>query len=141
MSGWKRSIAFVVVFLAVASGARYAVQLTPREEPPRGPQSREEVIAIVESLGLHYRSDRADGDLQTCRIFVSDTPLTWERVSDLTCRRVRGPEWGGIVAVYRTWKVDPGFIYDLATWGDHYVYGDPALIQKLMKSGGKGQGS
>jgi hypothetical protein len=107
-----------------------------------GPRTLKEVAQVATELGLYYRSDIADRPFDEgvlTRLFVSDRPLTFERVNAL--RFMPGDQrWNGTVAVTR----DPSHSYDpyaalivekfpdwVAHWGDFFLFGDPALIRRL----------
>jgi hypothetical protein len=104
---------------------------------PSGPQTMREVIAIVQKLGLHYRSDRSDS-LIDYRLVVSESPLTLERVNVVAIFRPPDhPDWTGTVAVYRKGH---GIVMDvlpesdtLVAWGEFLLYGDRSLIKRLTQ--------
>ena len=107
-----------------------------RNQPPplaerSSPGSMKEVMAIARKLGLHYRSDRADGIVET-RLVISDFPLEWERANTFVMRRVNEADSSGVVGVLRevrglTLMPDKR----LERWGEFFLCGDPALIARL----------
>jgi hypothetical protein len=103
-----------------------------RDQPP-GPRTLQEVAAIAERLGLHHRSDVYSGDIQS-RLVVADQPTTFEGVNRGHFGEPDHPCWRGMVAVCTPCKAylrytdpDHGVV-----WGDVFLYGDPALIRKLI---------
>jgi len=101
----------------------------------RGPHTLQDAGRIAESLGLFHRSDTAEG-VPTCRLIVSETPLTFERAGAIVLREPTHPSLLGTVAVYSGAHA-MGMNYDptcSAIWGDLFVYGDPAVILKLLNA-------
>jgi hypothetical protein len=93
----------------------------------------EQVIAIVQKLGLHYRSDRHDGAIES-RLIVSTVPVTVEQAGFLSpARRPEHPEWIGTVAVYRRGHAVTFFpqAHQAMVWGSFFLYGDPSLVKRL----------
>jgi hypothetical protein len=100
---------------------------------PTNPQTMEEVAAIARDRGLHYRSDRKNGTFGL-RLIISETPLTWERVALFGLTPGSEAAWNGTVAVLRNWQICflPTPNEQTQVWGKFVLYGDPALIQRLM---------
>jgi hypothetical protein len=110
----------------------------PAPRPAAGPRTLAEVARIAGRLGLHCRTDRQDGGA-SCRLVVSDRPLTFDRANYLPARPGHSC-WRGTVAATLDGRRDyddydrtvqdsrPGWS---ARWGDFYLFGDPALIRKL----------
>jgi hypothetical protein len=91
-----------------------------------------EVIAIAQNLGLHYRSDRADGAV-AARLTISEAPLTWERANTLFLNPRDRSAWNGTIVVFcRDWaglQTMPDEQFEV--WGEFFLYGDPSVIQRL----------
>ena len=87
-------------------------------------------MEIAQKLGLHYRGDREDGQVQV-RLLMSESPLTWERANRLVVGRRQDSDWVGTVAVIQGLKAFPLVSHDMTVWGKFLVYGDSALIRKL----------
>jgi hypothetical protein len=109
----------------------------PRGPEPSlpGPQTMEQVVAVAQNLGLHYRSDRADGVIDS-RLIVSEAPVTLERAVLLSPARLpEDPQWFRTVAVYRSQRYLTYFpgVYELVAWGSFFLYGDPSLIKRLTR--------
>ena len=136
MSGPKQYLP--VLFLIIALGIFLNFAQCTKIPELTSPQSFEEAKEIAKKIGLHCRSDRKDGALGF-RLLVSEAPLPPERDHLLRFGSREESEkgrlnWLGVVAVYHPWNFDS----DLATpWGKLFVYGDPAMIEKLtgLKSG------
>jgi hypothetical protein len=109
----------------------YAVQRGVQRMPD-GPRNLAHVAQIADALGLHYRSDRLDGQV-VGRLIVSDTPIDFDRASALRFGDPEGPCWKGTVAV--SFTVQEYREYMLAgngiAWGEVHLYGDPAIIRML----------
>jgi hypothetical protein len=96
-----------------------------------GPRTMEEVIGLVQKLGLHYRSDHKDGRVGS-RLVVSDSPLTWQRANALRMGPNKDSDRNGTVAVLQSnsgMAIAPD--ERMEAWGDFFVYGDPSLIKRL----------
>ena len=121
-----------VLFVIVSLGILLNFTQCTKQTEWTDPQSLEEVQAIAKKLGLHCRSDRADGGMGF-RLLVSEAPLSLERANLL---RFGGREesakgranWLGVVAVYQTWNFETDLV---VPWGKLFLYGDPPLIEKL----------
>jgi hypothetical protein len=87
-------------------------------------------MQIAQQLGLHYRGDREDGEVQL-RLLVSESPLTWERANALVVGQGMHSDWIGTVAVIRGLKEYPPVSHQMTSWGRFLLYGDPALCEKL----------
>jgi hypothetical protein len=130
MSGPKHYVPVLALIAALGLLLNFTRCFHQPEET--NPQSLAEVQAIAQKLGLHCRSDRADGTVGF-RLLVSEEPLPLERANLLTFgSREESPNgranWLGVVAVYQTLVFDT----DLAVpWGKVFLYGDPPLIEKL----------
>jgi hypothetical protein len=105
-----------------------------RSAPPAGPRSLEEVARLAADMGLHYRSDRLNGEL-ACRLVVSNWPITHERANSVRFGEADHPCWQGTVAVSTPWHCfgrygdpDHGVV-----WGEVFLFGDPALIRALVE--------
>jgi hypothetical protein len=118
----------IVVALALVLG-RF-LWLRPAGVGPSHPEQIEDVIQIAQQLGLHYRGDREDGQVQM-RLLVSEAPIPWERVNGLVVGRNEQTDWAGTVAVIQGWKSFPLVAHHMTSWGNFRLYGDPALIQRL----------
>jgi hypothetical protein len=94
-----------------------------------GPRTMNEVIGIVQELGLHCRSDKIDGTVGF-RLVVSESPLTWQRANTFTMVPKNDTDWNGLVTVLRDSWIMPD--QRLEAWGDFFVYGDRSLIKRLM---------
>jgi hypothetical protein len=109
-----------------------------RDEPPPGPRTLDEVTQVADRLGLHYQSDRADGRTDG-RLVLSDRPLTWERAGYLRWEDPGHRCWAGTVAVdARAHNLDCPAGEHAAQWGDVVLFGDPALIGRLLAASGPG---
>jgi hypothetical protein len=98
-----------------------------------GPQTMDEVIAIVREIGLHRRGDIKDGTIGQ-RLVVSQSPLTWECASRLSMGfPPESTKWMGTVAVYRRQFVTCTEVFPLVPWGRFYLYGDRSLIDRLTR--------
>jgi hypothetical protein len=121
-----------VLIVIVSLGLLLNFTQRSRQTDWTDPQSLEEVQAIAKKLGLHCRSDRADGGIGF-RLLVSEAPLSLERANLL---RFGGREesakgranWLRVVAVYQTWNFETDLVMP---WGKLFLYGDPPLIEKL----------
>jgi hypothetical protein len=94
------------------------------------PKQIEEVLQISQQLGLHYRGDREDGQVQM-RLLVSGAPIPWERVNRLVIGRNEQTDWADTVAVIQGWRAFPLVAHHMTSWGNFRLYGDAALIQRL----------
>jgi hypothetical protein len=117
-----------LLLLAIACGVNKLRQ--PAVQPP---ESLDDLADIADALGLFHRSDLASGEV-TGRLVVSDRPVTFERASQVRIGVPDHPCWHGTVAA-----TEPSNAYVLerdtehqVVWGSVCVYGDPALIRKLM---------
>jgi hypothetical protein len=129
MFGKKRLIGLVALAAACLCAPAFPGFFRPsvRSEP----ETFEEVIAIAEELGLYYRSDRKDG-LVLARLIVSERALTWEQANGVTINTRTMTACRGTVAVYRHWDLEICTANRMVPWGSMYIYGDPALIEKLL---------
>lgn len=112
--------------------------LFPRHDG-RVPDSLAEVVEQAELQGLYWRSDAADGSLQY-RLVVSDRPLDFERVNNLRFGMPFDSCWDGIVAISypsRAWAIEFRLCEPSrsARWGKMFVFGDPAIIERLTGQG------
>jgi hypothetical protein len=91
-----------------------------------------EVMAIAQKLGLHYRSDQQDGTVHA-RLTISEFPLTWERANALQLNPRGQAAWNGTVVVFcRGWnEVQTMSDAQFKVWGKFFLYGDPSLIRRL----------
>jgi hypothetical protein len=117
----------------------YSLSLVAKS-PPAGPVSLQEVRQIASSLGLHHRSDTANGEV-TIRLVVSASPLMWERANSLHFGCPAHPCWQDTVAVCAPWQkylfyADPDHG---VVWGNVFLYGDPALIRALTAAAPTGR--
>ena len=117
----------------VAAWLVLALASEHRRASPSGPQSIAEVARIADELGLHHRSDPLSGEVRN-RLVISDRPASWERVNNVRFGLPEHPCWRGTVAASTPWRCfarycdpDHGVI-----WGEVFLYGDPALIRKLV---------
>jgi hypothetical protein len=93
----------------------------------------DEVIAIVQEVGLHCRSDKKDGAIGQ-RLVVSESPLTWECAGRLSVGvPPESTKWIGAVAVYRRQLPTCEEVFPLVPWGRFYLYGDRSLIDRLTR--------
>jgi hypothetical protein len=121
-----------VLFVIVSLGILLNFTQCTKQTEWTDPQSLEEVQAIAKKLGLHCRSDRADGG-PGFRLLVSEAPLSIER-ANLLCfggreESAKGTAtWLGAVAVYQSWNFETDLV---VPWGKLFLYGDPLLIEKL----------
>ena len=125
------SLFALAVGFALELGAFHYWDLTALSDRP-GPESIQEVIRVVEHMGLYWRSDRVDG-IVSDRLVVSERPVTCARANDV---RFGAPEhrcWHGTIAVcYPAKQILSN--YDpvcSAVWGQTMLYADPGLIRKL----------
>lgn len=130
MSGPKQYLP--VVLLIVALGLLVNFVQCSRLADLTNPQSLEEAEAIAKKLGLHCRSDRADGQIGF-RLLVSEKPLSLERANLLQFggredSKKGRDNWLGVVAVYQWWNFQT---HGVVAWGKVFLYGDPPLIEKL----------
>jgi len=130
MSGSKQY--FPVLFLIVSLGVLLNFTQCTTQTELTNPQTMEEVQTIAQKLGLHCRSDRADGAVGF-RLLISEAPLSLERANLLRFGSREESDqgrthWLGVVAVYQTWNFDSDLV---VPWGKVFVYGDPPLIEKL----------
>jgi hypothetical protein len=103
------------------------------------PQTLEDLARIAHRAGLFHRSDLADGHVAG-RLVVSERPVSYERANRL---RIGQPEhgcWDGTVAAT---VPSNAYVYNeddqhTAVWGSVLLYGDPALIRRLMTTAGTG---
>jgi hypothetical protein len=131
----------------VACAGALALLLLPFTcfSPHALPQFRDvvELRTWAEGHGLHCRSDRKDGKVGG-GLAVSTRPLKWEEVVPLTKgRQVLGPAWSQIVwAVNRTPGLAsmpaPPWDGECRIWGDVVATGDPALLDLIERSQGRG---
>jgi hypothetical protein len=115
----------------------------PADEPPRtprqcaGPTTFAEVQALVASQNLYWVADPEDGPPSLVMI-VSDGPLSQDQRSDLWMEGVDFARWRGVVRIHRGGREclqanwNPDHPERFALWGEFMVYGDPALIAKLL---------
>jgi hypothetical protein len=105
------------------------------------PNTLEEVAEIAHTLGLHCRSDRQDGALQT-RLVISGEPLTLLQANFLRFGDPRHPCWTGTVAVSICPEryLCPRDVDYVAEWGAFLVFGDPELVRKLTAPRSAGSG-
>jgi hypothetical protein len=106
----------------------------------RGGEQAPDTLAEIQRLalqrGLHCRSATLDGSLGY-RLIVSEQPLSFERVNGLRFGMPFDRCWEGTVAVSypsRSWAIEfrlsePG---RAARWGRLFLFGDPAVIRKLI---------
>lgn len=123
-----------ILFLIVSLGILLNFTRCTKQAEPTKPQTLGEVMGIARKLGLHCRSERADGEIGI-RLLVSEAPLPLER-ANLLCFGGREKsnkgrsDWVGVVAVYK-----PGLVIvdsdPVMQWGNLLVYGDPTLMEKL----------
>jgi hypothetical protein len=119
-------IVAVALILSSHSGSR-------RVEPSQSdPQIMQEVMAIAEKLGLHYRGDQQDGTVNA-RLTISESPLTWERANALQLNPQNKSAWNGTIVVFRrSWNgVQTMSNVQFEVWGNFFLYGDPSLIKRL----------
>jgi hypothetical protein len=107
-------------------------QPTTVPDSPKGPQTLEEVIPLVERLRLYHCSERKDGFLEN-RLIVSNEPVTWQRASQMVIVNPRHPCWERTIAICRNRR---SFVYHYdprhtVYWGDMFVIGDPRLILRV----------
>ena len=96
-----------------------------------GPRTMEEVMGLVQKLGLHYRGDHKDGAVGS-RLVVSDSPLTWQRANAFRMGPQKDADRNGTVAVLQSdcmFAIAPD--ERMEAWGDFFLYGDPSLIKRL----------
>jgi hypothetical protein len=91
----------------------------------------EGVVKIAQQLGLHYRGDGEDGQVQM-RLLISDSPLSWERANGLFVGKRKDSDWIGIIAVFQGQQAVYLVSHDMTVWGKFLLYGDPSLIEKLI---------
>jgi hypothetical protein len=106
----------------------------PGRAAPPGPRTPADVVQVAGTLGLYCRSDAADGRVDG-RLVLSDRPLTWERAAYLRWEDPCHPCWAGTVAV----DLHPVGLRDAyppadqpVAWGDLLLFGDPAVIRRLL---------
>jgi hypothetical protein len=119
------------VLIVVLAGLLLAwIEVPAQSDARTGPRTMEEVIALVEKLGLHYRSDQVDG-VVGLRLVVSDSPLTWQRANAFRTVPKKDCRWSGTVAVLRGFGGVICMDEQTEAWGDFFVYGDPSLVERL----------
>ena len=117
------------LLIVVLAGLLLAwIDLSTPLDARTGPRTMKEVIALVQKLGLHHRSDREDGTVGS-RLVVSESPLTWQRANAFPMVPKKDSDWNGTVAVLRGSLIVPD--QQMEAWGDFFVYGDPSLIKRL----------
>src|SRR5260370_40233383 len=97
-----------------------------------GPQTIHEAGVIAHSKDLYCISDEPGG-IPRCILVVSELPLTREEAGGLRMNWPTHPDWRGVVKIYGDrrmvlWNHDQTCS---VVWGELFVYGDPAVIQKL----------
>ena len=97
-----------------------------------GPQTLEEAIALASSQGLCCLRDNPPAPAGLA-VTVSEQPLTWEEANGLWLHDPDRGRWRGAVRVFVARGIcatnfDPACS---ALWGKMFVYGDPAVIEKL----------
>ena len=139
MLSWKRYIAVLVVIFVGLPLIRWCAFPESDDDCRAGPKKISEVIRIASRLGLHWRSDRLDESVASRRIFVSERPVTWERINELGLPGTNKGEWLGTVAVYhRAWKddnvlTDVIVMNNMVIWGEFAMMGDLKLILKMIE--------
>ena len=96
------------------------------------PQTIHEARVIAHSKDLYCISDEPGG-IPRCILVVSELPLTREEAGGLRMNWPTHPDWRGVVKIYGDrrmvlWNHDQTCS---VVWGELFVYGDPAVIQKL----------
>jgi hypothetical protein len=134
MCKWKTFIGMLVIVFVVLPLALWRIPSCQTEGGNVGPRDVAELIPLVEKLGLHWRSDREDGDLRTARVIVSEEPLPWEAVGALVPGDPDKSIWTSKVAAYRKSPGPDIGIGNAVAWGEFQLYGDEALIRKLTGS-------
>lgn len=121
-----------VVALAVAVILSGTLTLGGRLRPQdaNAPRSLEEVVAVAEQRGLHWRSDRRDG-LIANRVLVAEAPLTFEQASLISCASPEQPAGRGTVVVYRHGASILDMPSSAVLWGGVLLFGDPGVIHRL----------
>ena len=131
MCKWKTFIGALAIVFVVLPLAFWRVPSCRTEGGNDGPRDVAELIPIVEKLGLHWRSDRSNGDLRTARVIVSEEPLPWETVGALVPGTLDKEIWASKVAAYRKSPGPDIGLGNAVAWGAFQLYGDEALIKKL----------
>jgi hypothetical protein len=129
----RRYLCTLTIVVAVAALITSYIDRSCRSEPLHSdPQKMEEVIAITQKQGLHYRSDQEDGTL-TMRLTVSESPITWEHANALKLDPRKKSAWNGTMVIfYRDWDGLQTMPHDqFEVWGEFLLYGDPSLIKRL----------
>ncbi len=130
MYSWKTYLPGLLAWAPLIPFVCCSLPARPSEARSASPRQMEDVIKIAQNLGLHYRGDREDGQVQI-RLLISASPLTWERANTLVVGRRVGSDWVGTVAVIQGLRAFPLVSHDMTVWGEFLIYGDPALIKKL----------
>jgi hypothetical protein len=123
----------LIIGVGVVSLITWYIHRSGRAEPSQsGPQTMNEVMAIAEKLGLHYRSDQQDGTVHA-RLTISESPLTWEHANALQLNPRDKSAWNGTIVVFcRDWNgVQTMWDDQFKVWGKFFLYGDPSLITRL----------
>ncbi len=97
---------------------------------------RDKVIAVADTLQLHWVGDGPQ-DRPQCKLILSEMPIRAERQARLNIHQPAFAAWHGTVAVYVgqprmvQLNCDPEHPERVALWCGSFVYGDPALIERL----------
>jgi hypothetical protein len=102
----------------------------------RQPSTMAEALELVHSAGLHSRSDRTDGKVSHLSMFVSEAPLEMDAIERIHFEPGH-TSWTGIVVIKN--RLFDGRYYDdenhsgwMLPWGEFIVFGDPALVKKIV---------
>jgi hypothetical protein len=132
MPPYKRNL--LIVAVALLCVAVWAFVLLWRDHDP---DSLEAITLAAHQRGLHAIANRADGLLSSSEVLiVSDKPIVWDEVYDLTVHNVE--KRPGLVLVFmpgaRTRKFGLGIPSRYAEgwrWGSAYLLGDTDVVTRL----------
>jgi hypothetical protein len=98
----------------------------------------EEALELVHSAGLHSRSDTTDGKVNHLSMLVSEAPLDMDAIERIHFEPGHS-SWTGIVVITKKNVLFDGCYYDdenhsgwMLPWGEFIVFGDPALVKKIV---------
>jgi hypothetical protein len=133
-------IPFATMIVAAAFLGSRLSEAAPAPADPAGPTCPEDLLPVAAALGLHSARDGTSPG-PAHKICVSERPDINELQTDLTVHAAHFGRWKGTVALYRAsfegcrpmytsnWDEDHPERY--GSWGQLFVYGDPALIARL----------
>jgi hypothetical protein len=131
-SRWHVCLSLTVPVLGLLVAGPYVYRAA---HPSRadGPATLAEVVRIADEVGLHHASDRKDGVLLHT-VVLAEAPVSAGQACLLRVGDPHHPCWIGRVTVARGWKsrIDNHVPGHSAVWGEMFVFGDPAVIDKLV---------